>query len=475
MGGHTDSVEDYKHANCRASCRRTTPTRSIRDQGLNFLLSPPPPLVIFERIVPPPLLHRLFNSPPIWINAESIVIYEFLNFLSTNECVFLNVVHFFFVFVLQNRYWCFNFTIVSCFNIDTSFRFTSLFIPNAYIYYYIFIKRPSNYAGIISPIISKKEKKKQFLSTSLAAQDIINMFFRKELPSIRVPANSNANIPGIKQRSIFPPRFPRERRTRWNRGEKNNCSFAPSPLARVSLDINDTQTSLLDVDFRRLRRETRICLFIVRVTGCRPPPCREQRAKKRIGRRVTAVPTSWLSLFHDYKKEDAPSSSKTGGGSSVDEEKEGRMGRRRWWLGWWWSDRCTISGEQSRISNPPRCRMLERGWVAGLPVYPSSWFSQRCKSIHIPGRKLCLSRWKKYLRRRRRRGECLCRGGRGWRKVIWILIKLLRWFRWLLKQVCFGVDSGYESAERVWMSLYGNTMIDFDFRVFPFPFIPLKF
>lgn len=204
----------------------------------------------------------------------------------------------------------------------TSFRFTSLFIPNAYIYYYIFIKRPSNYAGIISPIISKKEKKKQFLSTSLAAQDIINTFFRKELPSIRVHANSNANIPGIKQRSIFPPRFPRERRTRWNRGEKNNCSFAPSPLARVSLDINDTQTSLLDVDFRRLRRETRICLFIVRVTGCCPPPCREQRAKKRIGRRVTAVPTSWLSLFHDYKKEDAPSS-KTGGGSSVDEEKEG--------------------------------------------------------------------------------------------------------------------------------------------------------
>lgn len=146
----------------------------------------------------------------------------------------------------------------------------------------------------------------------------------------------------------------------------------------------------------------------------------------------------------------------------------GGMGRRRWWLGWWWSDRCTISGEQSRISNPPRCRMLERGWVAGLPVYPSSWFSQRCKSIHIPGRKLCLSRWKKYLRRRRRRGECLCRGGRGWRKVIWILIKLLWWFRWLLKQVCFGVDSGYESAERVWMSLYGNTMIDFEFVYFHF-------
>lgn len=93
--------------------------------------------------------------------------------------------------------------------------------------------------------------------------------------------------------------------------------------------------------------------------------------------------------------------------------------------------------------------MLERGWVAGLPVYPSSRFSQRCKSIHTPGRKLCLSRWKKYLRGGRKRRVVFVQG---WRKVIWILIKLLRWFRWLLKQVCLGADSGYESAEWVWTS-----------------------
>lgn len=118
-GGHTDSVEDYKHANCRASCRRTTPTRSIRDQGLNFLLSPPPPLVIFERrrdCSPSSLssvIQQSANLDKCRIRGRinrNLRIFEF-----SNERVFLNVVHFIsksilmfqFHYCLMFQYWYF--------------------------------------------------------------------------------------------------------------------------------------------------------------------------------------------------------------------------------------------------------------------------------------------------------------------------------------------------------------------------------
>lgn len=72
------------------------------------------------------------------------------------------------------------------------------------------------------------------------------------------------------------------------------------------------------------------------------------------------------------------------------------------------------------------------------------------RSIHPVENCVCLAERNTFAKEG---GEgCLCRGGRGWGKVIWILIKLLRWFRWLLKQVCLGADSGYESAKWVWTS-----------------------
>lgn len=63
----------------------------------------------------------------------------------------------------------------------------------------------------------------------------------------------------------------------------------PPPGTR-SLDFNDTQTSLLDVDFRPATTPStrRICLFIVRVMGWLNPPS-SNKAKKRIGSRLTAL------------------------------------------------------------------------------------------------------------------------------------------------------------------------------------------